>query len=125
MSEQPANEELPEYRDYLGEALSDHQAGPVKKSKFMVAVLCFAGLYLAGILGTIIWRYLGQVDLSYAYFAMTTTFMTPFVGSAIFIIGFLRRYRYKLGKTVERAGIAIFVLGWVSFAVLLISPVTG
>lgn len=125
MSDQNFPADLPEYRDYMGEAMADHKAGPVKKSRFMTGTLIFAIVYLAGLIAVIAWRYVAPVDLTYAYFAMTTMFLTPFVGTAIFVIGFLRRYRYVLGKTVERTGIAIFILGWVAFALLLMNPVSG
>jgi len=125
MSDHVVGDDLPEYRDYLGEALADHKAGPVKKSKFMNGVFFFALLYIAGLLATVLWRYIAPVDLMYAYFALTTMLLTPVVGTAVFVIGFLRRYRYVLGKTVERAGLAIFILGWVAFALLMLNPVTG
>lgn len=122
MSDHPVTGDIPEYRDYMGEALSDHKAGPVKKSKFMTGTLVFALLYIAGLAGAMLWRYLAPVDLVYAYFAMTTMLLTPFIGTAIFVIGFLRRYRYVLGKTIERTGLVIFALGWIAFFLLLANP---
>lgn len=122
MPDHPVTGDIPEYRDYMGEALSDHKAGPVKKSKFMTGTLVFALLYIAGLACAMLWRYLAPVDLTYAYFAMATMLLTPFIGTAIFVIGFLRRYRYVLGKTIERAGLVIFALGWIAFFLLLTNP---
>jgi hypothetical protein len=125
MTENPGNDEDFEYRDYLGEAMADHAAGPVKKSKFMVGVLTFSLVYLLTLFAAIVWRFVAAADLTYSYFTLVTMLLTPIVGTAVFIVGFLRRYRYTLGKTVERAGLVIFGLGWVLFFLLMfLNPVT-
>lgn len=123
MPENPVNDETPEYRDYLGEALADHKAGPIKKSKFLAGLLGFSVVYSIGLLITILWRIFGSVDLMYAYFSFTVLLPSPIVGTIVFVIGYLRRYRYLLGKTVERAGLAVFILGWVCIVVLAVNPV--
>jgi hypothetical protein len=92
----------------------------------MVGVLTFSLIYLLALIVAIVWQFAVAADLTSSYFTLVTMLLTPIVGTAVFIVGFLRRYRYTLGKTVERAGLVIFGLGWVLFFLLLfLNPLTA
>lgn len=112
---------IPDERyDIVEEALQDTKRGPVRTSKVLstmfFAAVAFGVLDLMVLLGSI---FFGRLTLEDLQALVIITLLTPAVGLFCFVFGYLRRYRFLLGKKVERAGLALLGIGAINIGAVI------
>lgn len=96
--------------DPVGQALIDHEAGPIKQSWYMSILAVFSGLWVLVTLGVLVRVIFFPMTITVAYFALITMTLSPVLGIFVFITGYLRRHRFALGRKIEIIGIIMLAV---------------
>lgn len=98
-----------EGHDSVKQALLDYEAGPVKKSLLMSSIFVLSIAWIVISLVVFTFQATTEYNALIAYTALSMATLSPVVGIFAFFVGYLRRYRYLLGKTIQRLGVGIIV----------------
>ena len=96
--------------DIVEEALQDTKRGPIRPSRSLLAIVVLAGLWVTLNVLFLGYIFTAGLTLDTLKVLMLVTFSSPAFGVFCFLFGYSRRYRFILGKTVERMGLAILIV---------------
>ncbi|MBC9705302.1 MAG: hypothetical protein H9W81_10085 [Enterococcus sp.] len=93
--------------DIVEEALQDTKRGPIRPSRKLTTMVGLAFLWVVLDLAFLGYIFVSGLTLGALTTLMVFTFVAPTLGVTLFFLGYSRRYRFVLGKTVERSGLVV------------------